>query len=55
MDPEYGMGWTRRELNADGKGRMPMEGEVEGFMGAMWNGVFYNPGQQAAYNAAVAS
>ena len=35
----------------EGEG-MPMEGEVEGFMGAMWNGVFYNPGQQAAYEAA---
>jgi hypothetical protein len=32
---------------------MPMEGEQEGFMGAMWNGVFYNPGQEAAYNQAV--
>ena len=27
----------------------PME---EGFMGAMWNGVFYGPGDQAAYEAA---
>ena len=35
----------------EGKG-MPIEGEVEGFMGAMWNGVFYGPGDQAAYEAA---
>ena len=35
----------------EGEG-MPMEGEVEGFMGAMWNGVFYGPGDQAAYEAA---
>ena len=29
-------------------------GGIEGFMGAMWNGVFiYNPGQQAAYDAAL--
>ena len=35
----------------EGEG-MPIEGEVEGFMGEMWNGIFYGPGQEAALNQA---
>jgi len=45
-------GMPMEGMPMEGEG-MPMEGEVEGFMGAMWNGVFYNAGQQAAFEAAM--
>ena len=35
-------GMPMEGMPMEGEG-MPIEGEVEGFMGAMWNGFFYNP------------
>ena len=44
-------GMPMEGMPMEGEG-MPIEGEVEGFMGEMWNGIFYGPGQEAALNQA---